>query len=333
MWSSSPAGPSNPRLNNSQTWPKPPPAHGAPAVLPAGYPYSAPPTNLDANAMIERSFPPAPTPNQLASLQQRHGEAQPNPQRSSGVFQVPRVPVGSRDSRRFSSSKPLPVLPQQPLEPEPPLHHPRPQRGPEIPRAPPPVEDQPLIISTPKGVSGAFDPPGSNVSTHRTETPILAPIPRHPRVNETSAVLGRPTERLETIYSVGPTAGPSAPGGYGFLSAPAPDASQSTRPSSLNRKQSRAERSAARNMADAKRKGWRGRQKSNGKKQQRLARKNKKKDADFDAASSAAWTDVTASSSGANAFWMQQNHAPAPQDRGPPGQHSQQEKGNKCLVM
>jgi len=220
------------------------------------------------------------------------------------------------------------------------MHHPRPQRGLDMPRGPPPpVEDQPLIISTPKGVSGAFDPPGRNISTHRTETPILAPVPRHPRALETSAVLGRPVERLQTIYSTGPTLtgpGPAHPG-YGFLAAPAPDASQSTtRPSSINRRPSRAERSAAKNIADAKRRGWRGRQKSNnGKRPQRLARKAKK-EKDFDAASSAAWTDVTASSSGFTAFWSQHVQGQAPVPRGLPGQPPPpppQGKGNKCLVM
>jgi hypothetical protein len=310
---------------HSQTWPKPPPAQGAPAVLPAGYPYSAPPTDVSTSQRMEQSYPPAPRPEQLASLQRHGGQTQSVAQRQSGQFQLARVPVGSRDSRRLSGNKPLPSLPPNPLQQHPPdavpLHHPQPQRG------PPPVEDQPLIISTPKGVTGAFDPPGRNPSTHRAETPILAPVPRHPRQNETASVLGRPpAERLDTIWSMGPPGQPGAQQPY--LTAP----SQSTRQSSLNRKQSRAERSAAKNIADAKKNGWR---RSKSKSRRNNIRKKDKPKKDFDAASSAAWTDVTASSAG---YLHQQQQMPPlhyqQQQGGPQGKApGQKGKGGKCVVM
>ncbi len=98
----------------------------------------------------------------------------------------------------------------------------------------------------------------------------------------------RPTvERLETIYSTASTQ-QATPGPAGHLMTP----SQATRQSSLNRKQSRAERSAAKNIADAKRRGWR-RSKS---------KRRKMKELNFDTANSAAWTDVTGSSRGMNTY-------------------------------
>jgi hypothetical protein len=61
---------------------------------------------------------------------------------------------------------------------------------------------------------------------------------------------------------------------------------------SISRKQSRAERSAAKNIADAKRRGWNGRQKGS----KKGRGKGKKRERELDAASSAAWTDVTSTS-------------------------------------
>jgi hypothetical protein len=52
----------------------------------------------------------------------------------------------------------------------------------------------------------------------------------------------------------------------------------------VNRQPSRAERSAAKNIQDAKKKGW---------KPQRSKSKKKKKNRDYDVASSAGWTDVS----------------------------------------
>ncbi len=79
------------RISNSQTWPTQPASHGAPAVLPSGYPYSAPPTSLNANDMIAQSYPPPPRPEQLASLGRRDDQPA-NPNRLSGGFQVAGCP-------------------------------------------------------------------------------------------------------------------------------------------------------------------------------------------------------------------------------------------------
>jgi hypothetical protein len=57
----------------------------------------------------------------------------------------------------------------------------------------------------------------------------------------------------------------------------------------VGRQPSRAERSAAKNIKDAKKRGWRASMKEEKK-------KNKKKDKFGDGASSAGWTDVTAES-------------------------------------
>lgn len=81
-----------------------------------------------------------------------------------------------------------------------------------------------------------------------------------------------PMERLETIYSIssngdGPAHTPSWPVAVG-----------------VSRRVSRAERSAAINMQQAKQRGWHG------------TMKRKKKKKDLDAASSAGWTDVTTAS-------------------------------------
>ncbi|KAH0499322.1 hypothetical protein TgHK011_006525 [Trichoderma gracile] len=113
--------------------------------------------------------------------------------------------------------------------------------------------DQPLIISTPRGVGGAFDPPGRR-SSRRGDTPIVAPVPRRPRATGGSAA--PPTvERLETISTGGPQ-----PIQQTNLVLPTwmrgPPASPGRQPSTVNRRPSRAERSAAKNMRDAKKRGW-----------------------------------------------------------------------------
>src|SRR5262249_39734391 len=72
MWSSQQgSSPAVARLSNSQTWPRRPTPTASPGVLLQGYPHSAPPTDLNANQMIAKSYPPAPRPGQLASLHRR----------------------------------------------------------------------------------------------------------------------------------------------------------------------------------------------------------------------------------------------------------------------
>lgn len=301
-------------LSNAQTWPAKPGDPGSSAMLVAGYPYSAPPSSSNLGDRLEQALPPAPRADQLASLNNRSSQG---PRRSSGGFQVQRVPVGSRASGDYGSNRrsyqqPLPQTsedqhyqPQQWQQPhpqptyQPTLYQPQPRRGP-----PPPVEDQPLIISTPKGVTGAFDPPTRQASSSRRSEPqILAPVPRHPRPQTQAAVLRPTMERLETIYSVashnGAAAGPS-----NHLAPPL--SGSSVRVPSVSRKQSRAERSAAKNIADAKRRGWNGRRKGS----KRGKGKMKRELRDVDAATSAAWTDVTSTSlaSGLTGLFSRDRH-------------------------
>lgn len=333
------------RLSNARTWPTQP---NPPTIAAggAGYPYSAPPMGVDPNAMPAR-LPPAPSADQLSSLNSRV-EA---PRRLSGGFQVPRVPVGSRTSgeyRQATYQRPLSQQQQHypPYQQPQPQYEPRPSSQPQPPygQFPPqpqyhdtrtlhpsvtpgtPQEEIPLIISTPKGVSGAYDLPDRRISGRRAEAPILAPVPRHPRTNAQAAVLRPQVERLETIYSIASSSnnvqqqnsllvpGPGAPGSV----------SSGARVSSLNRKQSRAERSAAKNIADAKRRGWTGR---TGQSKSTKKKKKQQKERDFDAASSAAWTDVTT----ATTF----SHRSMGFGRGSAaGQHLGQARGErKCIVM
>ncbi|PNH44104.1 hypothetical protein VD0004_g3484 [Verticillium dahliae] len=183
-----------------------------------------------------------------------------------------RVPVGSRGrpTSQDSASRPFPSI--------------RTTAHTQSPA----VEDQPLIISTPGGVTGAFDAPNRRTSGRgRGETPILAPIPRHVR----PAI-----ERLDPSYVPPANAGGSITDPRSsssrfmpsWLSAPSTVSNGRQSHGSISRKPSRAERSAAKNMQDAKRRGWGGSKK----------RKKRKKQPDFDVASSAAWTDVSAASQG-----------------------------------
>ncbi|KAB5580305.1 hypothetical protein GE09DRAFT_1081662 [Coniochaeta sp. 2T2.1] len=315
-------------LSNAQTWPVKPADPGSSAMLAAGYPYSAPPSSVNLSDRLEQALPPAPRADQLASLNNRSSQG---PRRLSGGFQVQRVPVGSRASGDYgpqrrsyhqplqqtpedqhylppqqqwqqpqqsyqqqpSYQQPQPTYPQQhPTYQQPTFHHPQPLRHPATP-----AEDQPLIISTPKGVTGAFDPPlRQTSSSRRAEPQILAPIPRHPRPQAQAAVLRPQVDRLDTIYSVASHT-TATTGGPSYLIPPVVAGSStnggSVRVPSVTRKQSRAERSAAKNIADAKKRGWNGRRK--GSKKSRGGRSRKK---EYDNASSAAWTDVSGTSLG-----------------------------------
>lgn len=254
------------RLSNAQTWPGGPgPEAGRPADQVDGFPFpgSRPQPTEDPLSAL----PPLPSSSQLASL--NHRVSQGNPRRLSGGYHVARRPVGSLDGDYLSHSLPsaLATGPSSLTQPE---------------------FDQPLIISTPRGVTGAFDPPTRQTSGRRSETPLLAPVPRHPRPVPGSGQ--RPTvERLETIYSIAssqggnhvPTALPAHQPAPAWLNAP-PVPVTRTSPT-VNRRPSRAERSAAKNIKDAKKRGWTGK-----------GKKKKKKAAD--AASSAGWTDISTGS-------------------------------------
>ncbi|KAI2633776.1 hypothetical protein GGS26DRAFT_62027 [Hypomontagnella submonticulosa] len=239
------------RLPNASTWPRAPSLPGpATSVSLTGYPRSAPATGQNNEDIIAAALPPAPHPDQVARLHSRQGSVGA-PRPASGSFQFPRVPVGSRsgqgrESRRYSGI-------------------------PETQPSPDPV--QPLIISTPTGVTGAFDAPGQTAFGGQSVERVLhAPIPRHPRPVSGAHLLRPTVERLETISSVNngdPRNFPSGPPSAQLNSTPL------RHHSSLTRRQSRARRGALKNIRDAKLRGWTGR------------RKDKKKE------DSEAWTDVT----------------------------------------
>ncbi|KAH6660016.1 hypothetical protein BKA67DRAFT_634108 [Truncatella angustata] len=266
MWNDIGASPQVGRLPNASTWPRAPQPGPSSAAIPTGYPYSAPVIDENNAAIVAAALPPAPTRDQLASLHRRRESAAPRP--ISCSFQVPRVPVGGQPPS-FRNSQALGA-----------------QRAPE--------PEQPLIISTPKGVSGAFDAPDRQASQrHPGEPMIHSPVPRHPGPHLGAGGNDRPTvERLETIYSIASSGGRGMnepvvlqnAQGQTITIPPAPPSAQLTLSSlrhhtSLTRRQSRARRSAAKNVQDAKNRGWTGRRK-----------KNKKKDSD---AMSSAWTDIT----------------------------------------
>ncbi|KAF9880037.1 F-box domain-containing protein [Colletotrichum karsti] len=289
------------RLSNAQTWPRAAQPASGPEAEPEAtsstvYPYSAPPIDASAAMMMASALPPPHRADQLASLHNHERSTPPRP--FSGSFSsVQRVPVGSRrpGSRRASVPQPGPLADgHQPAVPDMSNNS--------------PIEDQPLIISTPGGVVGAYDLPTRQQSNRRTEMPLLAPIPRHPRPAQLGPL--RPTvERLETIYSVAPAqeAADEASGSRnllpGWLQAPSTTSAGRQSHSSVNRRPSRAERSAAKNIKDAKRRGWNG------------SKKKKKKKVDPEVASTAAWTDVSGVS------------------RSEPHGKGQKQKDKKCVLM
>lgn len=282
-------------LSNAQTWPAGPGGEvsqpwnnplvgGSPADVPNTYHVSSP-------------HLPMPSSTQLANLNKR--VSQGNPRRLSGSLYG--GGSGSMSSTGFyppqeeSNTWPLRPVTMGP--------------GVEWNRG----EDRPLIISTPRGVTGAFDPPQQQSSSDRwSGTPIIAPVPRHPRPIR-GVASPRPTvERLETIYSMADTAPQQQQQPqrsqtkarrriFGGLRRAPSTSPPSTVVGGVNRQPSRAERSAAKNIRDAKKNGWNP-QRSKSKKGK------KKKQKDYDAQSTAGWTDVSA-----------------------PSVHKEKEK--KCIVM
>ncbi|KAL2161479.1 hypothetical protein VTH06DRAFT_8041 [Thermothelomyces fergusii] len=257
---------------------------------PAGYPYSAPPVNMNADELFISRDPP------------QQGERNTSRSRPTSYQR----PVSQQ--QHYSFPRPRPQSPPAQLHGRAAVHEPQPGRPLDDvgPVSPSPVEDMPLIISTPRGISGAFDPPQRRPSQSRAETPILAPIPRHPRPQTQASIL-RPQDQqrqqpapsraahARTLYG-----GPLPPPGLDLLPPlppvpPVPSSAAgstastgrlSRRLPSLRRRRSRAERSAAKNMADAKRRGW-------GKKRRVGGGGGTREVVDCDAASTAAWTDIT----------------------------------------
>ncbi|KAK0392735.1 hypothetical protein NLU13_2230 [Sarocladium strictum] len=278
-WETQPSGvtasPTERRLGNAQTWPGGPQTQASITESgPTSFPVSAPVNN---SATLDFVSPlPAPSASQMQSLNKRISQG--NPRRLSGVLQLERRPVGGKSM----DSQPSRPATEQSFYPATLVDR----------TATWPQEDQPLIISTPRGVTGAFDPPpaltGSSSGHLRNEPPLIAPVPRHPR-----AVPGgrnRPTvERLETIYSI--AAESDAPGAEPAGRAPRWFHSRSRQlersaSQRSNRSQSRAERSAAKNMEDARKKAWKAKMKKN-------ESSRKSKAAASEMASTTAWTDVS----------------------------------------
>ncbi|KAL6811274.1 hypothetical protein GGI42DRAFT_316258 [Trichoderma sp. SZMC 28013] len=206
------------RLSNAQTWP---------LVSPSSESYPTPSSTYAEPVQLQSALPPAPSSDQMARLIRR--ASQGNPLNLAGSLISPYDQQIQRP-QPVAGSLALPTANMAHLD-----------------------VDQPLIISTPRGVGGAFDPPGRRTS-RRGDLPIVAPVPRRPRPTGGSAA--PPTvERLETIST-----GRPQPIQANNLVLPTwmkgPPASPGRQPSTVNRRPSRAERSAAKNMRDAKKRGW-----------------------------------------------------------------------------
>lgn len=318
-WNPHTGGGSYPTVVHSQTWPIPPPPHSAmPVMASTGYTQQAPLTDFAAQRVTQHR-PPLPVQEQLPMVYDNGRQSSLSRRLSTG-FHLPRVPT-SRNSER-----PRPMSVHQPP------HHRAAQAVPDLQHQPLPqypysrslsdptsmthaidhalvTPDQPLIISTPTGVSGAYDGPACQPSERRTEPTILAPVPRHPRPSRNPGAPRPTAEQLEGQLNPSFLATSAAPG-----------TGLNSRLSSVNRRSSRAERSAAKNISDAKKKGWRpGRSKSKKDK----SRKGKKKEPDFDVMSQSAWTDATWSTAGRSRNRRTYNFGGA----------AEAEKDKKCVVM
>lgn len=291
------------RLSNSFTFPwSPKPAQaqgGRQTPAQAGYPHSAPPRILDEDESLRSAAPPPlPRPDQMYSLHNRQSSC--TSRRASGMVQSPMPDISISQSYSDRPDWPLPSLPTAISSPQTTM----------------PAPDRPLIISTPQGISGAFDGPSSRGSEQQQpaaagDAIIHAPVARHPRPVSGALTRGSTAERLETIFSPQPAQPPTATGAQPLT------ASSLRYHTSMTRRESRARRSAAKNMQDAKGRGWRsgssvgaGKEK---KKKSRYSRK-KKSGGENDAASNGGWTDVT---------WASKA----------PGKGGLGAKSKKCIVM
>lgn len=317
-WNPHTAGGSYQTAVHSQTWPIPPPPHSAmPVMISAGYPQSVPLPNVTANDRIAQHYPPVPSQEQLP-VAYDNGRQSSLSRRLSTGFHLPRVPTrNSERARPMSVHQPSS---QRVARGAPDLQHqPLPQYSYSRSLSDPTSmthaidhalvsPDQPLIISTPTGVSGAYDGPARQPSERRTEPTIFAPVPRHPRPSRSPGAPRPTAEQLE---------GQLNPSFLATSAAPGPGLN--SRLSSVNRRSSRAERSAAKNISDAKKKGWRpGRSKS-----KKEAKKGRKNQPEFDVMSQSAWTDATWSTAGRGRSRRTYNFGGA----------AEEEKDKKCVVM
>ncbi|XWW97287.1 hypothetical protein V2A60_005269 [Cordyceps javanica] len=224
------------RLSNAQTWPMLPPIQSQQEPTPVQHNiavYSAPATGVSMSELASTSLPPPPSSDQISRLNKRISMGAPR-RLSGGILNQWAVP-GSRASLMGPSTK------QRTFGQE---------STPDVPLVNP-DEDQPLIISTPKGVSGAFDSPG--------ETQILAPVPRRPRQNIPFNP-GQPAEPVQSLFPALPNNGANVTRQKArhlpsWLSSQPAGSTRS--PVRVSRKPSRAERGAAKNILDAKKRGWR----------------------------------------------------------------------------
>ncbi|KAI0417950.1 hypothetical protein F5X98DRAFT_339262 [Xylaria grammica] len=232
------------RLLNASTWPRAPgaPSHLSVSTL-AGYPHSAPATNINNEELIAASLRPKLGPGEAMNF---HGRRDGNgtPRSVSGGMQPLRTAAREGGDYNYGSRRSSGL------------------------RQRPPSPEHPLIISTPTGVTGAFDVPQPGAASYIHAPVLHAPVPRHPRPTPGNP-LNQPTvERLETITGNGPRAEPAPPSSQLF----------SRHRTSVNRRPSRARRGALKNLQDARERGWTGRKKKKAKEQEEVA--------------AAGWTDV-----------------------------------------
>lgn len=246
------------RLQNTSTWPRAP---GTLSVVPAptlaGYPRSAPATNTKNDELIAASLPPASGPQETMDSHNRRDDSSA-PKSASGNIQISRIAAGGHHNHDYASRR-FSVLPQQ---------------------RPPSPPEQPLIISTPTGVAGAFDVSQPSTASHSRGPVLHAPVPRHPRPTPGDP-LNRPTaERLETLTVSGSRT--EARANLETLGSPPPSSQFFMRHhTSVHRRPSRARRGALKNLQDARERGWTG-------------RKGKKKNAkEPEVATGTGWTDVS----------------------------------------
>lgn len=246
------------RLSNFGSWP---------ARLEEGPPLTQSISAFPSMAPSTSAFPPVPPP---ISDNGSYGYHQPN-RYLSGAHTIAHMPLGNHGAEPAFYS------------PQPPFASAAPSRASTWDTE----QDFPMIISTPQGVSGGFDAPRRNGSNRHLQTPIHMPVPRRPRPGQGG---WRPTaQQFESQFENQNSLSRTATGrGRRFLSAWRSTPSVSPGGSrGVGRQPSRAERSAAQNMKDARRR-------SSVKKKGKNKNKNKN-GGGGDGASNADWTDVATS--------------------------------------
>jgi hypothetical protein len=201
-----------------------------------------------------------PSPDLLARLSSRSGRpvGLADPRRASGSFSQPRVVPGAN---RTSWGGPILHTPQH-VPPE------------QVFRTPPTQAAAGTYGPFPTRSNTTYVPPSQQYASHTPSPPsrrisLNAPSHRHPPSSNSN--LRPPMQRLDTIHSVN-SAGEPSPWIVPQLTL------------GVGRKPSRAERSAAKNIKDAKKRGWRA-------SMRKEEKANKMKW--VDGSSSAGWTDVS----------------------------------------